>query len=132
MTKHYILSAVIAILVTSALILVMFLLMLPQVADVSADVVPKYARIESDDYEYVETKQLVTEILSKKYALNGEDINRFANNNQYKPGNYNPFTPKDAETNSTKNSTSSKASSSTSSSNSTSTRSGSTISGTTK
>ncbi|MBR1883462.1 MAG: hypothetical protein IJ809_00685 [Clostridia bacterium] len=132
MTKHYVLSIVASIILVSAIVLVMFLIMLPQVTSLSADVVPSYARVRSDEYEFVETKELVTEILAQNYSIGGEDITTYTNNKQYVPGNYDPFTPTETVTTTTNNSTNQTANQNTTASNTTSTKTGAVISGTTK
>ena len=132
MTKHYVLSIIIAIFAVAAIVLVMFLLMLPQVTELQTEVVQKYTRIDSDDYEFVQTKEMVTELLSKKYTVNGDAITTYTNNNQYRPGNYDPFTPEETVSSTTGSSTTSSANANTAASNTTSTRSGAVISGTTK
>lgn len=132
MTKHYVLSVIIAIFVVAALIMTMFLLMLPQVTELSTEVVQKYSKIDSDDYEFVQTKEMVTELLSKKFIVSGDAITTYTNNNQYRPGNYDPFTPEETVTTTTNKSTNTTAKTNTSNSTSTSTKSGAVISGTTK
>lgn len=105
MTKHYVISILISIVLVATFVSAMFLIMLPQVEHLSSEVIDKYTRIDTKDFEFVETKHFVTEILSHIYTVNQNDLNTFMNNHLYKPGNSDPFTPKNDVTSSTGNST---------------------------
>ncbi len=127
MGKHYVFAVLIAVISCIALILTMFLVTVPQIESLSSDVIPSYSRISTDEYQFVATKHFVEEILSKKYTVDTNDISKFQNNKQYRPGNYDPFTPEQKVEESTNNSSQDKAQE-----NNTNNNSGTVISGTTK
>lgn len=104
MTKHYILATLSSIVIVAAIVIAMFLLMLPQVENLKSEVITKYLNIDSAEFQFVETKHFVTEILSKKYSITQDDINTFEKNDQYNPGNTDPFTPKNEVQDATNNS----------------------------
>lgn len=96
MSKHYAISIIVSIVVVSIFVATMFLIMLPQVESLSSEVISEYTRINSEEYEFVETKQVVKEILSQKHIVTNDDITSYEKNHLYNPGNSDPFTPKDA------------------------------------
>ena len=104
MSKHYFLATIASLILGAALVATLFLIMLPQVEPLSSEVVPSYQKIVQQDFAFVEDKHFVTEVLSKKYSIDSTDITTYTNTNQYKPGNYDPFTPKAQLNNSTNNS----------------------------
>ncbi len=128
MGKHYVISILISITLVATFVAAMFLIMLPQVEHLSSEVIDNYTRIDIKDFEFVETKHFVTEILSTAYTISQDDINEFKNSNLYKAGNSDPFTPKDTLTSATNNSTQENAQNQ----NNNSSNSGEPITGTTK
>ena len=130
MAKHYVLASFISIVISVALVLVLLLISVPQIESLSSDVVPSYSKINSEEFAFIETKHFVTEILSKKYTIDTNDITNYQNNKQYRPGNYDPFTPEEKVKESIDNSSQEKAEENNTNSNSNS--SGDVISGITK
>lgn len=93
MKKIYIITFSLSVLVTFALCVVAYMLMLPQV-NVTVGDISKYEAIAREDYKYVKTKDISKDFLEKDYTITVTQINSFLNKGQYKPGNTDPFTQK--------------------------------------
>ena len=130
MIKHYIFASLISIVVCVGLILTLFLISVPQIESLSSDVVQEYSNINPEEYKFVETKHYVSQILNKNYIIDTNDITDYQNNKQYRPGNYDPFTPEEALQESTDTSSQNKAEENNKNSNTN--NSGTVVSGTTK
>lgn len=93
MKKIYIITFSLSVLVTFALCVVAYMLMLPQV-NVTIGDVAKYENVVKEEYKFVKTKDISKEFLQKDYTITAAQINGFLNKNQYRPGNTDPFTIK--------------------------------------
>ena len=132
MVKHYVISILGSIILCGAIVFLVYTISLPQIEPLSSEVVPKYTSIENAEFDFVETKHFVTEILSRKYTIDTNDITNFENNKLYVPGNYDPFTPPEKIKETVQNSTQTEANKNNNNSNTSSNSSGTVISGTTK
>lgn len=119
MAKHWTLAIMISVIVIALVMVALYMIKLPQVENLASEVVPTYEVINSSEFQFVEDKHFVKELLSKKYSIDSTDLNKFKSNKQYKPGNYDPFTPKAQINSSVNSSTQANANSNTTNGNST-------------
>ena len=98
MKKTYILTFSISFLVVISVCVILLMLMLPQQVQILGGNINKYDAISKSRYTFESTKDISSEALTKQYTITDEDMNTFKNNNQYKAGNSDPFSPSDTVT----------------------------------
>lgn len=109
MKKEYILTFCISFLVLSTIVVICLMILLPQQTTVLENSIEQYSAIKKSEYTFKETNGLSFDNLIKEYNITDEQISTFRNNNQYIPGNSDPFTAQSTTssegTNSSKNNT---------------------------
>jgi hypothetical protein len=93
MVKKYVITFSISVLVLFSVSVIMLMLMIPQDQNASVGTVQKYEKVNTADYQFVQTKNISKETLVKEYTIDAADIANFKRYNQYKAGNSDPFTP---------------------------------------
>jgi hypothetical protein len=91
--------------------------MIPQQQASLTGSVQNYERVNSSDYQFVQTKDVSTGSLIKEYRITTSEIASFEKYNQYKAGNSDPFTPASDLNNATNNNNQNNANNNTSNSN---------------
>lgn len=109
MKKEYILTFSISTLVLVTICIIMLMIMLPQQVHIVEGNINEYKVISKSQYTFETTKDISSENLKKQYVVTNEDMTAFKNNNQYKAGNSDPFSPSTSSdstnTNTTNNNT---------------------------
>lgn len=90
--------------------------MLPQQVQVVKGNINKYESITKSQYTFESTKDISSDSLVKQYTITDNDMNKFRSNNQYRPGNSDPFSPTASGTSSNSGSNTTTSSSGSSSS----------------
>ena len=98
MKKIYVITFSLSVLVTFAVCVIAYMLMLPQINVTTGDV-SSYEAIVREEYKFEKTKDITKEFLEKNYTVTAAQINSFLNKKQYKPGNTDPFTLKNTGNN---------------------------------
>ena len=92
MKKEYILTFCISFLILSTIVVITLMILLPQRITVLENSVESYSSIKRDDYVFKEINGLSFDKLVRQYTVTDEQMSTFRYNNQYKPGNSDPFT----------------------------------------
>ena len=93
MKKEYILTFSISLISIIVIFVLLLMIMLPQQVQLSQGNVNKYDAITKSEYTFQSTKDITSDSLIKQYTITDSDMNKFRNNNQYRPGNSDPFSP---------------------------------------
>lgn len=95
MDKKYIITFSISVMVMITLTIVMLMLMIPQQNIITSSELKNYNEILKSEYTFSNSKNISKDTLIQEYDVNSEDMQKYERYNQYKPGNADPFTPKD-------------------------------------
>lgn len=117
MDKRYIISFSISVIVLFTVGVILLMLMTPQETQSVNTSVKDYDSINKSEYMYTQSKDISKESLVKEYTVTPDDVSKFEQDNQYKPGNTDPFTPKSDIDQATNNSDNDKANQNTTNSN---------------
>lgn len=93
MKKEYILTFSISLIAIIVVFVILLMIMLPQQVQVVQGNINKYESITKSKYTFESTKDISSDSLVKQYTITDNDMNTFRNNNQYRPGNSDPFSP---------------------------------------
>ncbi len=93
MKKEYILTFCISLVSIVVVFIILLMIMLPQQVQLVQGNINKYEAITKSEYTFESTKDINSDSLVKQYTITDTDMNRFRNNNQYRPGNSDPFSP---------------------------------------
>lgn len=101
MKKEYILTFCISFLVLSTIVVISLMILLPQQTTVIQNNIDEYASIKKSDYTFKQTNMLTFDNLIREYIITDNEMSIFKKNNQFVPGNSDPFS---APTSTTENS----------------------------
>lgn len=93
MVKKYVITFSISVLLLFSTSIILLMIMVPQQQTTVNASVEKYERVNTTDYQFVQTKNITKETLVREYTIDETDISSFKKFNQYKAGNSDPFTP---------------------------------------
>ena len=93
--KNHFITLGVSFLVTLAIFVVVFMLMLPKQSSVTKANVSNYEKISKSQYTFESTKNITSEPLKKQYSVTSDDMREYKSNNQYTTGNTDPFAPED-------------------------------------
>ena len=71
--------------------IIVFLLMLPKQSSAVKGTIKPYEQIQKTQYTFEATRDITSEPLKKQYSISSDDMSGFRYNNQYVPGNTDPF-----------------------------------------
>lgn len=91
MKKEYIITFCISFLVLSTVVVISLMILVPQQTTVIKNTVDEYTSIKKSDYEFKQTNSLTFEELDKRYEITSDEMSIFKKNNQFVPGNSDPF-----------------------------------------
>lgn len=103
--KNYLITLFLTLIICVAITIVTLMTNVPQIDTDDLASVEKYLGIVESEFKFDNYKNINNDAMSKEYIVTAEQINKFKYTNSYKPGNSNPFTPKDDLDDSTNNNT---------------------------
>lgn len=95
MSKTYIITFSISVLVLFTLAAIALMLFIPQQVQIVEGSINNYETIKKSEYTFEQTKDISDDALTRQYNISSEDMEKFVTSKQYKPGNADPFTSKE-------------------------------------
>lgn len=91
MNKNHFMVLGISALAMLTIAIIVFLLMLPKQSSAVKGTIKPYEQIQKTQYTFEATRDITSEPLKKQYSISSDDMSGFRYNNQYVPGNTDPF-----------------------------------------
>lgn len=91
MKRAYVITFCITFLILVTVVMISFMILLPQQTTLTMKSIEEYSAIKKSDYTFAQTNLISFDSLVKEYSITDAQIQNFKNNQQYIAGNSDPF-----------------------------------------